>query len=102
MRDVLKSRNNQVITEVETLPLQPVKGRYIYFVDGDELYQMKPYKQIQPEGMIMTMANNWTKETVMQGEDVRDVLGMEVKDTSSWYIVNDAPGDHTLIAYIGN
>lgn len=52
--------------------------------------------------MIMAMANNWTKETVMQGEDVREVLGVEVKDTSSWYIVNNAPSDHTFVAYIGS
>ena len=27
--DVLKLRDNQVITEAEALPLQPVKGRYL-------------------------------------------------------------------------
>lgn len=79
----------------------PVKGRYIYFVDNDELYQLKPYKQIQPTGMIMAMSNNWTKETVMQGEDLRDMVGTEVKDPSNWYIVKGAPGDHTFVAYIG-
>ena len=99
--DVLKLRDNQVITEAEALPLQPVKGRYIYFVDTNELYQTKPYKQLQPEGMIMNMSNNWTKATIIQGEDARDVLGMEVKDISSWYIVNNAPSDHTFAAYIG-
>ena len=99
--DVLKLRNNQVITEAEALPLQPVKGRYIYFVDEDELYQLNPYKQIQPTGMMMAMSDNWTKENVMQGEDVRNMVGTEVKDISKWYIVNGAPGDHTFVAYIG-
>ena len=86
---------------VEGTTPTPVKGRYIYFVDDDELYQLKPYKQIQPTGMMMAMSNNWTKETVMQGEDVRNIVGMEVKDPSSWYIVKGAPSDHAFVAYIG-
>ena len=77
------------------------KGRYIYFVDINELYQLNPFKQIQPKGMIMTMANNWTKVMVMQGEEVRDLLGMEVDDTSKWYVVNSAPGGRAFVAYIG-
>ena len=101
LAEAYKQVGKQVIAEEQAPLLQPVKGRYIYFVDGNELYQLKPYKQIQPEGMIMAMANNWTKETVMQGEDVKEVLGVEVKDTSSWYIVNNAPSDHTFAAYIG-
>ena len=36
--DVLKLRDNQVITEAEALPLQPVKGRYIYFVPSDNKF----------------------------------------------------------------
>jgi len=51
--------------------------------------------------MIMAMSNNWTKETVMQGEDLRNMVGTEVKDPSNWYIVKGAPGDHTFVAYIG-
>jgi hypothetical protein len=79
----------------------PVKGRYIYFVENDELYQLKPYKQIQPTGMMMAMSDNWTKANVMQGEDVKNMIGKEVSDISKWYIVNGAPGDHTFVAYIG-
>ena len=51
--------------------------------------------------MMMAMSDNWTKENVMQGEDVRNMVGTEVKDISKWYIVNGAPGDHTFVAYIG-
>ena len=102
LAEAYKQVGKQVIAEVEAPLLQPVKGRYIYFVDGNELFQLKPYKQIEPEGMIMAMANKWTKETVMQGEDVKEILGMEVKDTSDWYIVNNAPSDHTFVAYIGS
>jgi len=101
LAEAYKQVGKQVTAEKQAPPIQPVKGRYIYFVDGNELYQLKPYKQIQPEGMIMAMANNWTKATVMQGEDVREVLGIKVKDTSGWYIVNNAPSDHTFVAYIG-
>ena len=101
LAEAYKQVGKQVIAEEQAPLLQPVKGRYIYFVDGNELYQLKPYKQIEPEGMIMAMANNWTKETVMQGEDVKEILGIEVKDTSGWYIVNNAPSDHTFVAYIG-
>ena len=101
LAEAYKQVGKQVIAEEQAPLLQPVKGRYIYFVDGNELFQLKPYKQIEPEGMIMAMANNWTKETVMQGEDVKEILGIEVKDTSSWYIVNNAPSDHTFVAYIG-
>jgi hypothetical protein len=81
----------------------PVKvtGKYIYFIKDDELYQLNPYKMIQPQGMIMTMASNWKKATVMQGEDVRDMYG-EVDDIRSWYEVQGAPGDHTFEVYIGS
>ena len=101
LAEAYKQVGKQVTAEKQSPLLQPVKGRYIYFVDGNELYQLKPYKQIQPEGMIMAMANSWTKATVMQGEDIREVLGIKVKDTSGWYIVNNAPSDHTFVAYIG-
>ena len=58
LAEAYKQVGKQVIAEEQAPLLQPVKGRYIYFVDGNELYQLKPYKQIQPEGMIMAMANN--------------------------------------------
>ena len=83
-----------------TIPI-PVKGRYIYFVNDRKLYQLSPYKQIQPTGMIMTMAKNWTRATVMQGEDVRDMLGKEVNDMAAWYVVDGAPEERTFVAYIG-
>jgi hypothetical protein len=51
--------------------------------------------------MIMTMASNWKKATVMQGEDVRDMYG-DVDDIRSWYEVQGAPGDHTFEVYIGS
>ena len=101
MRNQFKVLTEKYEEAINNTSPTPVKGRYIYFLDGDELYQLKPYKQIQPNGMIMSMASNWSRATVMQGEDVRDVLGIEVDDTSKWYVVNGAPNDHTFIAYIG-
>lgn len=84
-------------------PITPVKGRYIYFVVDNELYQLNPYKQIEPNGMIMSMANNWKRARIMQGEDVRNILGQEVKDLRVWYEVDDsAPSDHVFDVYIGS
>ena len=82
---------------------QPVVGKYIYFIQDDELFQLKPYKQIVSPGVkILFLAPNWKKATVMQGEDVRDILGQEVYDPSQWFIVDDsAPKDHTFEVYIG-
>ena len=86
----------------EQIQAIPVKGKYIYFVDGNELYQINPYKEIQPEGMIMTMGNNWRKALVMHGEDIRDVLGQQVGNVNSWYEVgNQVPMDHAFVVYIG-
>jgi hypothetical protein len=37
----------------------------------------------------------------MQGQDVRDMGIDSVTDISAWYIVNNAPADHTFVGYIG-
>jgi hypothetical protein len=86
--------------------LQKVEGKYIYFIQDDELFQLNPYKQIVSPGVkIMFLAPNWKKATVMQGEDVRDVLGVQLspEDLRNWYIIdkNAAPSDHTFEVYIG-
>lgn len=86
--------------------LQPVEGRYIYFIQDEELFQLNPYKQIvSPQVKIMSMASNWKKATVMQGEDMRDVLGVSLspEDLRNWYIVDkgSVPSDHTFEVYIG-
>lgn len=90
----------------------PVKvtGKYIYFVQDDELYQLKPYKMIQPQGMIMTMASNWKKATVMQGVDVRNIYGSVDGDKRPWYDVPlevwyevpGTPNEYTFEVYIGS
>lgn len=85
--------------------LNRVQGKYIYFVDSQELFQLNPYKLIQTDSMIMSLANNWKKTTVIQGEDARDVLGIELKNEElrNWYEVDKgvAPSDHTFEVYIG-
>ena len=86
--------------------LQPVEGKYIYFIQDDELFQLNPYKQIvSPQVKIMSMASNWKRATVMQGEDMRDVLGVSLspEDLRNWYIVDkgSVPSDHTFEVYIG-
>ena len=79
------------------------KGNYIYFIADKELFQLKPYKQLSvSEDKILGMAHNWHRATVMQGEDVRSILGAEVDDTTAWYEVEGAPTDHTFVAYIGS
>ena len=95
----LKQLIRETINDYESTQPQKVVGKYIYFVDSKELYSLKPYKLVANRCDI-SVANNWTKATVMQGEDVRD-MGTEVSDTAAWYIVNNAPSDHAYIAYIG-
>jgi len=92
----------QLIRETINEATQPQKvvGKYIYFVDSKELYSMNPYKLVANRCDI-SVANNWTKATVMQGEDVRDMGIDSVTDISAWYIVNNAPSDHAYTAYIG-
>ena len=83
---------------------QPVVGKYIYFIQDDELFQLNPYKQVLSPGVkIMSLARNWKKATVMQGEDVINILGQKIYDPSQWFIVKDdsAPKDHTFEVYIG-
>ena len=97
-----KSELKQLIRETINEATQPQKvvGKYIYFVDSKELYSMNPYKLVANRCDI-SVANNWTKATVMQGEDVRDMGIDSVTDISAWYIVNNAPSDHAYTAYIG-
>jgi len=97
-----KSQLKQLIRETINEATQPQKvvGKYIYFVDSKELYSMNPYKLVANRCDI-SVANNWTKATVMQGEDVRDMGIDSVTDISAWYIVNNAPSDHAYTAYIG-
>lgn len=101
-------RNSYKILAEKYTPsnLQKVEGKYIYFIQDEELFQLNPYKQILSPGVkIMSMARNWKKATVMQGEDVRDVLGVQLspEDLRNWYIIdkNAAPSDHTFDVYIG-
>jgi hypothetical protein len=97
-----KSQLKQLIRETINEATQPQKvvGKYIYFVDSKELYSMNPYKLVANRCDI-SVANNWTKATVMQGEDVRDMGIDSVTDISAWYIVNNATSDHAYTAYIG-
>lgn len=97
-----KSELKQLIRETINEAASPTKvvGKYIYFVDGEELYSLNPYKLVGNRCDI-TVANNWSKVNVMQGEDVRDILGHQVPDISAWYVVNSGPQDHTFAAYIG-
>ena len=97
-----KSELKQLIRETINEATQPQKvvGKYIYFVDSKELYSMNPYKLVANRCDI-SVANNWTKATLMQGQDVRDMGIDSVTDISAWYIVNNAPADHTFIGYIG-
>ena len=97
-----KSELKQLIRETINEATQPQKvvGKYIYFVDSKELYSMNPYKLVANRCDI-SVANNWTKATLMQGEDVRDMGIDSVTDISAWYIVNNAPSDHAYTAYIG-
>lgn len=100
----LKQLVREAVMEALSNP-KPVVGRYIYFTDSKELYSLKPYKLIGKQCDI-SLANSWKKTTVMQGEDVRDIIGgeigMKVKDTAAWYEVNNsAPKDHTFTVYIG-
>jgi len=97
-----KSQLKQLIRETINEATQPQKvvGKYIYFVDSKELYSMNPYELVANRCDI-SVANNWTKATVMQGEDVRDMGIDSVTDISAWYIVNNAPSDHAYTAYIG-
>jgi hypothetical protein len=96
-----KSQLKQLIRETINEATQPQKvvGKYIYFVDSKELYSLKPYKLVANRCDI-SVANNWTKATLMQGEDVRDMGIDSVTDISAWYIVNNAPSDHTFVGYI--
>lgn len=96
----LKQLIRETINDYESTQPQKVVGKYIYFVDSKELYSLKPYKLVANRCDI-SVANNWKKATVMQGEDVRDTMGIKVSDTSAWYIVYTAPSDHAYTAYIG-
>lgn len=96
----LKQLIRETINDYESTQPQKVVGKYIYFVDSKELYSLKPYKLVANRCDI-SVANNWTKATVMQGEDVRDMGIDSVTDISAWYIVNNAPSDHAYTAYIG-
>jgi len=96
----LKQLIRETINDYESTQPQKVVGKYIYFVDSKELYSLKPYKLVKDGGCDISMANNWTKATLMQGEDVRE-MGIKVSDTSAWYIVNNAPSDHAFVGYIG-
>jgi len=81
--------------------LIPVRGTYLYFVKENELYQLNPYKQVQPEGMIMTLATSWRMARVIQGEDAQD-LGYQVTNPAQWYEARfDAAPDHVYEVYIG-
>lgn len=93
----------QLIKETINEAIEPTKvvGKYIYFIDSKELYSLNPYTLLPKRGCDITLANSWTRATIMQGEDVRDILGKQISDISSWYIVNNAPPDHTFTAYIG-
>lgn len=97
-----KSQLKQLIRETINEAIQPQKvvGTHIYFVDSKELYSINPYKLVANRCDI-SVANNWAKATVMQGEDVRDMGIDSVTDISAWYIVNNAPSDHAYTAYIG-
>ena len=101
----MRSTTKKILEEAynQVNGIVPIKGIYVYFVDGNELYSLKPYKEVEPEGMIMTLANNWRKARIMHGEDVQDILNIQVKDTSLWYEVGlDAPEDHVFTVYIGS
>ena len=95
----LKSLIREVISEVST-KLKLVNGKYIYFVDDKELYKLTPYELVGNQCNI-TLAKTWKRANVMQGEDVTNILNIEVADTSAWYEVSSAPGDHVFLAYIG-
>lgn len=97
-----KSELKALIKEVITEVTQPIKvvGKYIYFSDDKELYSLNPYKFLGNQCDI-TLADSWTKSILMQGEDVKDILKQKVDDLSAWYVVNNAPSDHTFAAYIG-
>jgi len=100
---VKKSELKQLIRETINEATQPQKvvGKYIYFPDSKELYSLKPYKLVKDGGCDISLSNNWTKATLMQGQDVRDMGIDSVTDISAWYIVNNAPSDHTFVGYIG-
>lgn len=81
--------------------LTPVRGTYLYFVNEDELYQLNPYRQVQPQGMIMTLATNWRMARVIQGEDARE-LGYQITNPAQWYEASpDTAPDHVHDVYIG-
>lgn len=95
----------QIIREVITEVAAPKKleAKLIYFVEDDELYRVKPYKLLGTGAKMsyMSMAKNWRRTTLMQGEDVRDIIGGNVTDIAAWYEVEAAPSDHTFEAYVG-
>ena len=98
-----KSELKQLIRETINEATQPQKvvGKYTYFPDSKELYSLKPYKLVKDGGCDISLSNNWTKATLMQGQDVRDMGIDSVTDISAWYIVNNATSDHAYTAYIG-
>jgi len=81
----------------------PVKGKYLYFTDGNELYQLNPYKLMNTDTEILTLARRWERATVIQGEDLRDMGGGEKVDPAQWYVApSSAPSDHTSEVYVGS
>ena len=97
----------EIIEEAENMTYRPVMSDYIYFLDDQELYLIKPsYRRLGgPEELSKALARGWKKVRVAVGQDIHELIPRNDIDlgtqSDKWFVVDERfPRDHSFPALL--
>jgi len=97
----------------EAANITPVKGKYIFFIEDRELYQLSPYKllatlqvgrTLEPLMSLVNSGSDWKAVSVARGEDLVEIGALkspqDSDEVAQWYVVNSMYKGITHLALI--
>jgi hypothetical protein len=97
----------------EAANITPVKGKYIFFIEDHELYQLSPYKllatlkvgrTLEPLMSLVNSGSDWKAVSVARGEDLVEIGALkspqDSDEVAQWYVVNSIYKGITHLALI--
>jgi hypothetical protein len=98
----------------EAANIKPVQGKYIFFIQDRELYQLDPYKllaktdfdRISSSKLMshMKLGSEWKAVSVAWGTDLLEIGALEspkdISDAEQWYVVNSSYKGITHLALV--
>jgi len=98
----------------EAAKITPVKGKYIFFIQDRELYQLDPYKMLAKTDSdriahdklmsYVKLGSDWKAVSVAWGTDLLEIGALEspkdISDAEQWYVVNSSYKGITHLALV--